>query len=66
MNLNRWAAASVVTLLLTLAACAGALNEQTAHAAPVAGAWPPVWQDPPEPPQGWQPIQSTRLLLFSS
>ena len=52
MNLNRWAAASVVTLLLTLAACAGALNEQTANAAPVAGAWPPVWQDPPEPPQG--------------
>ena len=51
MNLNRLAAASTAALLLTLAACAGALDEQTAHAAPPFGTWPPVWQDLPEPPQ---------------
>ena len=32
MNLNRFVAASLAALLLTLAACAGALDEQTAHA----------------------------------
>ena len=55
MNLNRWTAASTAALLLTLAACAGALDEQSAHAAPanaVSGAWPPVWQDAPEPAPG--------------
>ncbi len=55
MNLNRYAAASTAALLLTLAACAGALDEQTAHAAPVSALssnWPPVWQDAPEPAPG--------------
>ena len=55
MNLNRWAAASTAALLLTLAACAGALDEQAAHAAPpssASGAWPPVWQHAPEPAPG--------------
>jgi von Willebrand factor type A domain len=51
MNLKRWTAASTTALLLTLAACAGALDEQSAHAAP-ANAWPPVWQDAPEPAPG--------------
>ena len=51
MNLNRLAAASTAALLLTLAACAGALDEQSAHAAPPFGIWPPVWQDAPEPTQ---------------
>jgi hypothetical protein len=50
MTPKRWTAASLAALLLTLAACAGALDEQTAHAAPPAGNWPPVWQDAPEPP----------------
>jgi len=55
MNLYRWTAASTAALLLTLAACAGALDEQSAHAASahaVGGAWPPVWQDAPEPAPG--------------
>jgi Mg-chelatase subunit ChlD len=52
MNLNRLAAASTAALLLTLAACAGALDEQTAQAAPVGASgspWPPFWQGTPEP-----------------
>ena len=52
MNLSRWTAASTTALLLTLAACAGALDEQSAHAEPTNAAWPPVWQDAPEPAPG--------------
>jgi hypothetical protein len=52
MTLNRWTAASTAALLLSLAACAGALDAQTAYAAPPVGAWPPVWQDAPEPAPG--------------
>jgi hypothetical protein len=48
-SIARVALAPVAAIVL-LAACAGVLDEPMAHAAP-PGAWPPVWQDPPEPPR---------------
>jgi hypothetical protein len=48
---KRLAIASAAGLLLALAACAGALDEQMAHAAPAGAHWPPVWQSPPAWPQ---------------
>jgi Mg-chelatase subunit ChlD len=51
MTRPRLRLASTAALVLVLAACAGGLPEQLAHAGPPA-AWPPLWQDPPEPQQG--------------
>ena len=48
---KRLAIASAAGLLLALVACAGALDEQMAHAAPPNASWPPVWQAPPAWPQ---------------
>lgn len=47
-TVGRIAFAPVAAVLL-LAACASILDEPLAHAAPPA--WPPVWQDAPEPAQ---------------
>ena len=52
MKTTRWFAPCTAALMLMLAACTGALDDQEAHAATAAPTWPPVWQDPPEVPQG--------------
>ncbi len=52
MKTTRWFAPCTAALMLTLAACTGALDDQEAHAASAAPAWPPLWQDPPDVSQG--------------
>jgi uncharacterized protein YegL len=46
-SLARLGAAPVLAAVALLAACAGAIDPSTAHAA--SGTWPPVWQDSPPP-----------------
>ena len=45
MKMKPFGAASALALVLTLAACAGALEAPLAHATPAATDWPPLWQD---------------------